>query len=95
MVAGLRFEWDPEKARCNQRKHGVSFEEALTVFGDLLAADIPDQDHSKHEHRFVIMGLSEAHRILVVSYTERADAIRLISARIAEPAERKEYEEGT
>ena len=90
----LRFGWDPRKAAANQRKHRVSFEEAATVFGDRLSVTIPDPDHSSREHRFVLVGLSEAGRLLVVSHVERGDEIRLISARLATRRERRVYEEG-
>lgn len=86
----MRFHWDPVKARANQRKHGVSFEEASTVFGDLLAATFPDPDHSDQEARFVTVGLSRQGRLLVVCHAERED--RIISARRANSHERKRYE---
>ena len=87
------FEWDEEKAQANLRKHGVSFEEAQTVFTDPLAMTIPDPDHSTDEARFIIIGESDKKRILVVAHTERKKKIRLISARKATRAERKKYEE--
>ena len=87
------FEWDEEKAQANLRKHGVSFEEAQTVFTDPLAMTIPDPDHSIDEARFIIIGESDKKRILVVAHTERKKKIRLISARKATRAERKKYEE--
>ncbi len=89
----LQFEWDPAKARANRRKHGVSFEEAETVFSDDRALLIDDPDHSEEEHGFVLLGLSAAPRILVVVHAYRfpANAIRIISARKATKAERAGY----
>lgn len=89
----MLFEWDPEKARANLKNHKVSFEEAQTVFGDPLFLVFADPDHSFEENRFIVMGLSNKIRLLVVSYTERRSATRLISARKAKRAERKNYEE--
>ena len=91
---GLRFEWDPEKAEENARKHGVSFDDASTAFGDPLSITIADPDHSQREKRFLLLGLDRSGRLLVVIHTERGDAIRLISARTATRGERREYEEG-
>lgn len=88
----MEFEWDSAKAASNLDKHGVSFSEAMTVFGDPLEATIPDPDHSLEEHRFLSLGRSQAGRVLVVAYTEREGRVRLISAREATPAERKRYE---
>lgn len=88
----MKFEWDPVKAQSNSDKHGVSFTEAMTVFGDPLEMTIPDPDHAEGETRFLSLGQSERSRLLVVSYTEREGRIRLISAREAEPRERKAYE---
>lgn len=88
------FEWDPEKGVANFRKHGVSFEEATTVFGDPMAMNMPDQDHSLTEERFVLLGLSHRLRLLVVAYAERGTRTRLISAREATRKERRQYEEG-
>ena len=90
----LRFSWDPRKAAANRRKHGVTFEEAATVFADRLSVTIPDPDHSTiKEDRFVIVGQSEPERLLVVSHVERGNDIRLISARLATRRERRIYEE--
>ena len=89
------FEWDRYKAEANLRRHGVSFEEAQTVFTDPLSITLPDPDHSEDEERFIDIGMSDNHRVLVVVYTERGQRIRLISARKATPVERKQYEEGT
>ena len=80
----MRFEWDPAKDRRNQRKHGVAFAEAATVFGDPLALTIPDPDHSTDEDRFLTTGLSVRERLVVVAHTDRGEGIRLISARIAD-----------
>jgi uncharacterized DUF497 family protein len=87
------FEWDETKAQANQYKHGVSFPEAATVFADPLAAIFPDPDHSEAEVREIIIGLSERGRLLVVSFTERNECIRIISARTATPRERHNHEE--
>jgi uncharacterized protein len=89
------FEWDPAKAEANARKHGVTFAEASTVFGDPLSSAIPDPDHSGGETRYLLLGRSNAERLLVVAHTERADRIRIISARLATRNERRNYEEGT
>ena len=90
----MNFEWDEEKARANLEKHGVSFEEAQTVFDDPLFVDFYDPEHSYEEHRYIILGESRQGRLLLVSYTERGGVIRLISSREATPAERRDYEEG-
>jgi uncharacterized protein len=90
----LEFEWNAKKARENIKKHGVSFEEASTVFGDLLALTIYDPLHSEEEDRFVTLGESERRRLLVVAFTDRDDRIRIISARVATRRERKDYEKG-
>ena len=87
------FEWDNHKAEANLRKHGVSFEEAQTVFTDPLSITLADPDHSEDEERFIDIGMSDDRRVLVVVYTERGQRIRLISARKATPAERKQYYE--
>jgi uncharacterized protein len=96
-MAGLRFEWDLRKSRVNQRKHGVSFEEAQTVFLDDHALLIDDPDNSDAEDRFVLLGLSSTLRALVVCHCYRrgGDVIRIISARKADPSERALYTEGT
>ena len=92
----LTFEWDTNKARWNLAKHGVSFEESSTVFGDLRSLTIPDPVHSKVEERFVTIGTSHRGKLLVVVvHTERGDNIRIISARVASRRERKSYEEST
>jgi uncharacterized protein len=89
----LTFEWDAKKAESNRVKHGVSFEEAATVFGDPLSLTIPDPAHSQTETRFIILGCSHQGRLLVVIHTERGDNIRIISARRASRRERRDYEE--
>ena len=89
----MEFEWDADKAAGNFEKHSVSFDEAATVFDDRLYIDFYDPAHSTEEHRYLIVGMSSVGRLLLVSYTERASAIRLISARELTAAERKAYEE--
>ena len=89
----MDFEWDPHKAEINLRKHGVSFPEAGTVFGDDLAVTVPDPDHSDDEERFITIGWSNLRRLLMVSHTDRGDRIRIISARELTRAEQKVYEE--
>lgn len=88
------FEWDDQKASSNLKKHGVSFQEAKTVFGDTLSITVADPEHSESEYRFIDIGLTESGRLLVVSYTERGTKIRIISSRLALPAERMLYEKG-
>lgn len=90
---GYNFEWDPKKAEANLSKHGVSFREAVTAFGDPLSLNMSDPDHSEGEERFIVLGISERYRLLVVSYTERPPKTRIISARLATRDERKHYEE--
>ena len=89
----LVFSWDPAKAAANLAKHGVAFEEALTVFGDPLAWVFPDDAHSAEERRHLMIGASTERRLLVLSFTERGGAIRIISARPANPQERRKHEE--
>lgn len=91
---GIFFEWDEDKASQNLQKHGVSFEEAATVFGDTLSLTIEDPLHSTEELRLVTIGLSLRHQMLVIVHTDRGDKVRIISARAATRRERKEYEEG-
>ena len=88
----MEFEWDPEKAAANVKKHGVEFAEAMTIFGDPLELTIPDPDHSEDERRFLSIGLSAGGRLLVVAYTERAGRTRIINAREASSKERTNYE---
>lgn len=87
-------EWDDEKAVANERKHGVSFEKAVAVLEDALSITFRDPDHSLDESRFLTFGHDPSGRILVVAHADRADAVRLISARRATRAERRFYEEG-
>jgi uncharacterized DUF497 family protein len=89
----MEFEWDPRKAEINLRKHGVSFTEAGTVFGDELAITVPDPDHSKDEDRYITIGWSNQRKLLMVSHTDRDNRIRIISARELTKTERKAYEE--
>ncbi len=86
------FEWDDEKAKSNFKKHGVSFEEGATIFNDPKLATISDPDHSEGEERFVSIGVSVVRRLLTVIHAYRAERIRLISARKATKAEKKNYE---
>ena len=86
------FEWDSVKATTNARKHGVTFDEASTVFGDPLALLMPDPDHSEGEERYVLLGMSTQQRLLVVAFAERPPRTRLISARRAVRRERRRYE---
>lgn len=90
----LRFEWDPQKARSNLKKHGVSFSEAMSVFGDPLAGSIADPKHSGDDERFIVVGMSARNRLLVVVHSEGDDSIRIISARHARPREKRSYEHG-
>jgi hypothetical protein len=94
-VGTMRFEWDPDKAARNQDKHGVSFEEAVTVFYDPLASTFDDMDHSLEEERFVTIGCSSRERLLVVVHTERESALRIITARHATAHERRKHENET
>jgi uncharacterized DUF497 family protein len=90
----VAFEWDGEKAKLNLRTHHVSFDEASTVFGDILARIFDDPDHSSDEARALIVGFSARDRLMVVSFTERGrDRVRIISARLATRKERKHHEE--
>jgi len=90
----MQFEWNDDKAASNLSKHEVSFEEAKTVFDDPLYVDFYDPDHSEDEERYLIVGQSSRGRLLIVSYTERGDSIRIISAREVTRTEREAYEEG-
>lgn len=89
----MEFEWDEEKAAANLAKHGVSLEEATSIFDDPFYVDFYDPDHSFEEHRYIIIGESSKRRLLIVSYTERGDIVRLISARGVTRSERETYEE--
>ncbi len=90
----MNFDWDPKKAELNRRKHGVSFDEAATVFLDPMAVSGPDPEHSIGEDRYITFGFSSLGRLLAVCHTYRPGAIRIISARRAARGERKMYEEG-
>jgi len=90
----VQFEWDRAKAQKNAAKHEVSFDEATTVFGDPLAITIHDPDHSQDEQRFLTTGLSNRQRLIIVAHTDREGRVRIITAREAAPAERKQYESG-
>lgn len=89
----MTFEWDEAKAAANLAKHGVSFDEAKTVFDDPLFVDFYDPEHSVDEHRYITIGESERGRLLIVAYTQRDGATRLISAREVTSTERAAYEE--
>ncbi len=88
----LKFEWEPQKAKINLKKHGVSFAEASTAFEDVLSLTIDDPLHSSDEERLVLIGMSFKNRLTIVVHTERGDNIRVISARKATKKERKYYE---
>jgi len=87
------FEWNSDKAEANLAKHGISFEEASTVFLDPLSLTVPDPIHSNEENRFIITGRSIEQRHLVVVHVDRGDKIRIISARMATPSEKRSYEQ--
>lgn len=88
----LKFDWDEQKAIANLRKHKVSFDEGKTVFNDPFAITIDDPDHSFEEERYIDIGRSVRGRVIIVSYTERSDAIRIISCRRATTTEQSKYE---
>lgn len=88
----MRFEWDREKEKINIKKHGISFDEAVTSFYDPLSATFNDPDHSVGEYRLITVGFSSHGKLCVVSHTERGNAIRIISARAATAQERKRHE---
>ena len=88
----MRFSWDLSKDLLNQRDHGITFQEATTVFGDSLAVTVSDPDHSVGEERLITIGQSSSGRLLVVCHIEQGDTIRIISARRATAHERKDYE---
>ncbi len=88
----MEFDWDPNKALYNRKKHGVDFQEAATVFADMFSITYPDPDHSHDEDRFIIIGLSNRNRLLIVAHTDRQELTRIISAREVTRAERKLYE---
>lgn len=91
----MEFEWDPRKNAANQRKHDVSFQEALTVFADPMAKIFSDPDHSAEEQREIIIGSSTQRRLLIVCFTERGENVRIISARSATKREMRDYEQNT
>ena len=90
----MKYEWDPEKDRRNQAKHGIGFEEAATVFGDDFALSWEDHEHSDQEYRTLTLGYTETHRLIIVAHTEREDRTRIITARDATAIERRLYESG-
>jgi uncharacterized DUF497 family protein len=90
----VRFEWDPDKARRNLARHGLSFADAAAAFGDPLSLTISDPDHSDDEDRFLLLGMLSSGRLAVVVHVERAGATRIISARLATKRERRTYENG-
>ena len=90
----MQFDWDKNKAERNLSKHEVSFEEAQTVFDDPLYVDFYDPEHSEDEDRYLLVGQSNRGRLLIISYTERGNLIRLISAREVTKTERETYEQG-
>lgn len=89
----MQFEWDPEKNQQNQAKHGVSFDEGSTVFGDPFAITINDPDHSADERRMLTTGYSDRQRLIIVAHTDRDEHIRIINAREVTGSERRDYEE--
>ena len=89
----MRFEWDPGEARANWEKHGITFDEATTVFGDPLALTFEDVQHSEGEPRYLTFGMSDGNQALVIAHTARGDTIRSISARAMTPRERRDYEQ--
>ena len=90
----MEFEWDEAKSEANERNHGISFTEAMTVFADPLSLTAYDPDHSEFEDRYITMGLSAADRLLLVAHTDRGEITRIINAREATRRERKDYEDG-
>ena len=89
----LQFEWDFKKSQSNKKKHGIAFEEASTIFADLLSITIPDPAHSNGEDRFISIGTSVNDKLIVVAHTDRGDIIRIISARSSTRNERRQYEQ--
>ena len=90
----MQFEWDPEKAAANLTKHGVSFEEASSVFGDPLATTVPDPEHSVEEQRFLTTGMSSQQRVVIVWHADRGEGVRIIGTRETTARERRSYESG-
>ena len=91
---GLLFRWDENKAKENLRKHGLSFKEASTAFGDPLSVTIEDLDHSYGESRYILLGETVNHRVVLVAHAEKHGEVRIISARFASRGERRSYESG-
>jgi uncharacterized protein len=91
-IGALEFEWHPLKAAANLKKHAVTFEEARTIFGDRRVLVVPDREHSYDEERSLAIGRSQDGRLLTMSFTDRGGRIRIISARVTESWERREYE---
>ncbi|MCC7308245.1 MAG: BrnT family toxin [Acidobacteria bacterium] len=87
----MQFDWDPDKAARNLKDHQISFEEAQTVFDDTFNIEFYDPEHSDDEHRFIVVGRSRSGRLLLISFTERGEMIRIISARVATPKESRDY----
>ena len=90
----LRFEWDSKKAQSNRKRHGITFEESSTIFGDPLSITVHDPAHSIGKDRFITIGTSVNDKLIVVVHTDRNDIIRIISARKATKNERRQYEQG-
>ena len=90
----MAFEWDEARAALNQAKHGVTFQEAATVFGDPLSMVFDDPGHSHDEQRALLIGMSEEHRVLIIAFTDSNESIRIISARETSRSERETYEHG-
>jgi len=88
----LSVDWDPTKAASNLRKHGVSFEEAASAFADALSITLPDPDHSLEDERLLLLARATSGRFLIIAFTERGDSLRIISARLMTPRERRAYE---
>ena len=90
----LYFEWDRVKANVNFEKHNVTFDDVALAFGNPLSLTVPDPDHSEGAYRYLLIGVSVASHLIVVSHTERSGRIRIIGARLAVPKERRDYEQG-
>lgn len=90
----MQLEWNKEKAEANLSKHGVAFDEAATVWDDYFNIELFDPTHSEEEKRLLMVGESSEHRLLIISFTERGNSVRIISARELTPKERREYEHG-
>ena len=89
----MQFNWNPQKAMLNAQKHGVTFVEAATSFGDPLAQIVDDPNHAETEDRYILIGMSEQHRLLLIAFVERGDTVRIISARELTRRERADYED--